>query len=163
MSEQPEGLEPMEAPIPLKGPRKKTRARIPKKSDRADTSKAANAAKALQAQKQAELAKRREDDLKLDPEKYVWYLECQSCLGPGIWMFAPPGGPFPADKTEASYKPLGFDYPAREWHCQCCLPEEKHKLKTWVFPNGQVGPNPRYVRRITRAEYEELVGEEVTA
>jgi hypothetical protein len=128
------------------------------------------AAQRLRERRQAEI---RAANNKTEPEwKGYHYVECNFCHGPGIWIYQNVEGVLGPKDWEASYKPVGAYWSPQELpHCQCCeqdgLPT---KLRMFFATAGQVGSeenpqrrigiqcNPRFVRRISKKDFEDLVG-----
>lgn len=106
----------------------------------------------------------------------VSYVECDhgGCAGPAIWIHASnPLGDLGKDDWSASYKPKGIPWPAEiKPHCQCCEARHggKRRARTLTIYSGTgksakaVGMRAasRFVRTITKEEYEQLVPQEQT-
>jgi hypothetical protein len=113
------------------------------------------AAKALQ-QKHRNLAKEEKASKQANT---VWYVACPdpTCGGPGIWIFEQPTGPLRNDQWSSSYKPLGMPWPAKDVPCQCCYDEGRRTFLPMFHQEGVPVVNPRHLRSIMRAEFEELL------
>lgn len=106
-----------------------------------------------------------------DWDDCVSYVECSDsqCAGPAIWIIGDPTGVLTEDNWHATYKSLGSMWPPeRIPHCQCCdAMGRPRRSARGIFqisvghPNSEIPvgltPNIRYVRTLTRAEFEENV------
>ncbi len=129
--------------------------------------KCISAALKIRDKRQAEVAAAKSKKI-TDTSDIVRYVECEYCLGPGIWVFGDPADTLTENDWSASYKPKGMYWSPREVpHCQCCAGEgKKYHLKMLTQTVGAPGQeiptgilcNMRFVREIKRADYEQLVG-----
>jgi hypothetical protein len=101
----------------------------------------------------------------------VSYIEChdRDCLGPAIWVIGDPTAWLTEANWHSAYHALGnYWAPDRQMHCQCCEVRDGRRLRVRgvdFISIGQVGnqthvglvANPRYVRHVTRAKFEEKI------
>lgn len=143
--------------------------RVPKRKNKQDyeeeQSKSAEAAIELQKRLAARRAEVSELARKELDSEYVWYVQCpdQDCQGPGIWIHRRPFGVLTANDWSASYKPRGIMWPSHNdqpprIYCQCCHEQGRTVELRMLHQNGKPVANQRWVQRITRKEYESLVG-----
>lgn len=132
-----------------------------------DMEKALNAAEILRAKRQSEIDDAKVKGTPLDANA-VHYIECAVCHGPGIWIHGMANGVIESARWESSYKPLSsFWPPSVAPHCQCCEARGlKTPLRVFFDTIGKLGegqvrvgllPNPRFVRTLTREEYDALL------
>ncbi len=105
-------------------------------------------------------------------EEVISYIECRSpdCMGPALWIHGNPFSPLVQGNWETSYKRRDSYWPVVEKpHCQCCDARFglRRPAEVWFLTQGPAGPaqkkigliaSPRYVRSMTRNEYDQLVG-----
>lgn len=104
------------------------------------------------------------DERKKRYEDSMWYVRCQRCNGPGIWMFKRQGH-LDENDWSTSYKPRGIMWPSKTVWCQCCYAFKgaKVKLKILHHSNEQgdvlsIRPYPRMIEEISKSEFERLCG-----
>lgn len=91
----------------------------------------------------------------------MYYVRCQRCGGPGIWMKS--RGVIGADDWWSNYKPRGVPWPSKQIWCQCCwaLRKAQNPLKilhTTVNDRVvSVRAYPRMVVEIAVSKYAEYV------
>ncbi len=97
-------------------------------------------------------------------EDSMWYVRCQRCSGPGIWMFKRQG-PLGENDWSTSYKPRGIMWPSKTVWCQCCYAFKGAKVKLKILHHSteqgdvlSIRPYPRMIEEISKSEFERLCG-----
>ena len=137
------------------------------RSVKAEKKRGKQAASAVAEAMQAEVKSEEERLVADEFAGVVHYIQCQLCRGPGIFIFGDPRAAITDAQWESSYHARGDQWFDRAPFCQLCFDQRKHEETLRVFINtnsdGRVlswTPNPRFLRKIPRHRYEELVPQE---
>lgn len=95
--------------------------------------------------------------------EWVWWLRCENCDGPGIWLFTRSGVWLEPDDWCSSYKQRGQLWPSKDIPCQICLADGTTiMLRTLHNKGTKCRPVSRFARnRITMKRFLELTGQAV--
>lgn len=141
-----------------------------KEVNSAERQRSRRVAERIVAERQAQ--RREQHQLTTWDDTVISYVECQQsgCLGPGIWIHGNPNGPIDGN-WQATYHPKDAYWPPQEVpFCQMCFERSgiKNRLRMFKIKRGPAGGeqttigltcNERFVRTLTRAQYDELVGQ----
>jgi hypothetical protein len=95
--------------------------------------------------------------------EWVWWMRCENCNGPGIWLFTRSGIWLEPNDWCSSYKQRGQLWPSKDIPCQICLAAGTTiMLRTLHNKGTKCRPVSRFARnRITMQRFLELTGQEV--